>query len=136
MCPPGPTPFDSLVLSLSKDELAQDRRGSAPTTAEDYAMVDRRQFLLSAAALAASAKTGFAGDDVNPGGVFPPSVRADFPIASAETYMNSASIHPLSVHAAKALSAAHRVPGAAAPARDARISARREQEDLKSGSAR
>ena len=31
MCPPGLTPFDSLVLSLSKDELAQDRRGSAPT---------------------------------------------------------------------------------------------------------
>jgi tRNA modification GTPase len=28
---PGRTPFDSLVLSLSKDELAQDRRGSAPT---------------------------------------------------------------------------------------------------------
>jgi len=27
----GPTPFDSLALSLSKGELAQDRHGSAPT---------------------------------------------------------------------------------------------------------
>ena len=30
LCDPGGHPFDSLVLSLSKDELAQDRRGSAP----------------------------------------------------------------------------------------------------------
>ena len=28
----GPTSFDSLTLSLSKGELAQDRHGSAPTT--------------------------------------------------------------------------------------------------------
>ena len=64
--------------------------------------LDRRQFLLSAAALAASARSGFAADDVPPG-VFPASVRADFPIASAQTYLNSASIHPMSVHAARAL---------------------------------
>ena len=31
---PGPTPFDSLVLSLSRGELAQDRHGSAPTDSE------------------------------------------------------------------------------------------------------
>src|SRR5262245_26079817 len=65
--------------------------------------LDRRQFLLSAAALAASAKSAFPVDDVNPAGVFPPSVRADFPIASAQTYLNSAAIHPMSVHAARAL---------------------------------
>ncbi|MFI5178520.1 MAG: aminotransferase class V-fold PLP-dependent enzyme [Vicinamibacterales bacterium] len=60
--------------------------------------VDRRQFLLSAAALAvpmpalAGAETGF-----------PSSVRADFPIASTETYLNSAAIHPMSLTAARAL---------------------------------
>ena len=64
--------------------------------------LDRRQFLLSAAALAASAKSGFPNDDAI-AGVLPPSVRADFPIASAQTYLNSAAIHPMSVPAARAL---------------------------------
>jgi selenocysteine lyase/cysteine desulfurase len=35
--------------------------------------------------------------------VFPASVRGDFPIASAQTYLNSAAIHPMSVPCAKAL---------------------------------
>ena len=64
--------------------------------------IDRRRFLLSAAAVAASARTAFpssAGD----GGVFPSSVRADFPWASAETYLNAASIHPLSAPARRAM---------------------------------
>ena len=35
--------------------------------------------------------------------MFPPAVRADFPIASAQTYLNSAAIHPMSVPASRAL---------------------------------
>jgi len=65
--------------------------------------MDRRQFLLSAAAVAAAPRVGFAADDVPAGSVLPASVRADFPIASAQTYLNAASIHPMSVHCAKAL---------------------------------
>jgi len=64
--------------------------------------LDRRQFLLSAAALAASAKAAFPGDDASTG-ILPASVRADFPIASNVTYLNSASIHPMSAPAARAL---------------------------------
>jgi selenocysteine lyase/cysteine desulfurase len=64
--------------------------------------VDRRQFLLSAAALAASARSAFP-EPAAEGAVFPPSVRADFPIASAQTYLNSAAIHPMSVPASRAL---------------------------------
>ena len=71
--------------------------------------VDRRQFLLSAAALATTpalpafgAPAGVAAP--GEGGIFPPSVRADFPIASNQTYLNSASIHPMSVPASRALS--------------------------------
>jgi selenocysteine lyase/cysteine desulfurase len=64
--------------------------------------VDRRQFLLSAAALAASARSAFP-EPAEEGSIFPPAVRADFPIASAQTYLNSASIHPMSLPAAKAL---------------------------------
>lgn len=63
--------------------------------------IDRRQFLMSAAALAAlpvPARSAFAADSG-----FPASVRADFPIASAETYLNSASIHPMSLPASRAL---------------------------------
>ena len=69
--------------------------------------VDRRQFLLSAAALASTpALPAFgapAGAAPGEGGIFPPSVRADFPIASNQTYLNSASIHPMSVPASRAL---------------------------------
>lgn len=67
-------------------------------------MIDRRVFLMGAAAVAASARTAapWAARDA---GVFPASVRADFPWASAETYLNAASIHPLSVPAKRALAA-------------------------------
>ncbi|HEY6212433.1 MAG TPA: aminotransferase class V-fold PLP-dependent enzyme [Vicinamibacterales bacterium] len=67
--------------------------------------IDRRQFLLSAAAVAAAPRAGFAsaGDDPANGSLFPASVRADFPIASAQTYLNSAAIHPMSLVSAKAL---------------------------------
>jgi selenocysteine lyase/cysteine desulfurase len=64
--------------------------------------VDRRQFLLSAAALAATAKSAFP-ESAEEGSVFPPSVRADFPIASAQTYLNSAAIHPMSVPSSRTL---------------------------------
>jgi selenocysteine lyase/cysteine desulfurase len=64
--------------------------------------LDRRQFLLSAAALAASTRSAFP-DDAATSGLLPASIRADFPIASAQTYLNSAAIHPMSVHAARAL---------------------------------
>jgi selenocysteine lyase/cysteine desulfurase len=64
--------------------------------------VDRRQFLLSAAALAASARSAFP-EPAAEGSIFPPSVRADFPIASRQTYLNSAAIHPMSVPASRAL---------------------------------
>jgi selenocysteine lyase/cysteine desulfurase len=36
-------------------------------------------------------------------GLLPASVRADFPIAARQTYLNSASIHPMSVPASRAL---------------------------------
>jgi selenocysteine lyase/cysteine desulfurase len=64
--------------------------------------IDRRQFLLSAAALAASTRSASAREH-EAGSVFPPSVRADFPIASTETYLNAAAIHPMSLPAARAL---------------------------------
>jgi selenocysteine lyase/cysteine desulfurase len=65
-------------------------------------MIDRRRFLWSAAAVAASARTAssWAGRD---GTVFPSSVRGDFPWASSETYLNAASIHPLSAPAKRAM---------------------------------
>src|SRR5579872_5058226 len=70
--------------------------------------IDRRHFLLSAAAVAAAPRVGFAHPAAVEGGaaegsVFPASVRADFPIASAQTYLNCAAIHPMSTVCAKAL---------------------------------
>src|SRR5262249_32897647 len=69
--------------------------------------MDRRAFLKSGAAAVAlpwapsrAASTIAAGAAESP---IPASVRADFPIASAETYLNSAAIHPMSLPAARAL---------------------------------
>lgn len=64
--------------------------------------VDRRQFLMSAAAVAASVRPARA-DAPADGSIFPSSVREDFPIASTQTYLNSAAIHPMSVPASRAL---------------------------------
>jgi selenocysteine lyase/cysteine desulfurase len=64
--------------------------------------VDRRQFLLSAAALAAVPRPASAAAAAD-GEIFPPAVRADFPIASRQTYLNSAAIHPMSVPCSRAL---------------------------------
>jgi selenocysteine lyase/cysteine desulfurase len=75
----------------------------------------RREFLAGAGALAVSARSVIAGlQDARPGAVFPPSVRADFPLALAETYLNAAAIHPLGTFAARAIeqSLAYRLRGA------------------------
>jgi selenocysteine lyase/cysteine desulfurase len=65
--------------------------------------VDRRQFLLSAAAVTAAARPAAAAPAADDGSIFPASVRADFPIASTQTYLNAAAIHPMSVPASRAL---------------------------------
>jgi selenocysteine lyase/cysteine desulfurase len=75
----------------------------------------RREFLAGAGALAVSARSVFARlQDARPGAIFPPSVRADFPLALAETYLNAAAIHPLGTFAARAIeqSLAYRLRGA------------------------
>jgi selenocysteine lyase/cysteine desulfurase len=64
--------------------------------------LDRRQFLLSTAALAASTRTAFPARVPGPS-VLPASVRADFPLAATETYLDSAAQHPLGVHVARAV---------------------------------
>ena len=64
----------------------------------------RREFLVSAGALAVSARSALAAvQGARPGAIFPPSVRADFPLVSLETYMNSAAMHPLGTFAARAI---------------------------------
>ena len=84
-------------------------------------ILGRREFLASASALAATLpSTTFAkavgsstastevlaswhGAQARPGGIFPASVRADFPSVARETYLNSASIHPVGTFAADAV---------------------------------
>ena len=77
----------------------------------------RRQFLAGAGALAAALPSitfadGTAGTEVpafwhgaqaRPIPIFPASVRADFPSVLRETYMNSASMHPVGTFAADAV---------------------------------
>jgi selenocysteine lyase/cysteine desulfurase len=64
----------------------------------------RRQFLVSAGALAVSARSALAAVQApRPGAIFAASVRADFPLVSFETYMNSAAMHPLGTFAARAI---------------------------------
>ena len=76
--------------------------------------IDRRQFLLSAAAVAASARPAAASQNGAAGSVLPASVRADFPVTQSQTYLNSAAIHPMSLPASRALDAhvAFRLHGA------------------------
>lgn len=65
---------------------------------------NRRQFLSSAGALALTARPALAALQAPAkGGIFPATVRADFPGASIETYLNSAAIHPLGTFAASAI---------------------------------
>jgi selenocysteine lyase/cysteine desulfurase len=74
----------------------------------------RREFLTGAGALAVSARSAFAflptvsgadggGQMPRPGAVFPASVRADFPSVALETYLNSASMHPVGAFAARGM---------------------------------
>jgi selenocysteine lyase/cysteine desulfurase len=66
--------------------------------------IRRREFLAGAGALAVSARPLFASlQPARAGAVFPPSVRADFPLATTETYMDAAALHPLGTFAARAL---------------------------------
>lgn len=76
----------------------------------------RRQFLASAGAVALSARSALALPGTLAGaeapalqgnghasGVFPASVRADFPSVAMETYVNSAAMHPLGTFSAYAV---------------------------------
>ena len=66
--------------------------------------IGRREFLAGASALAVpSLLTRAYGAQAvasRAGAVFPASVRDDFPLASLETYMNAAALHPLGRFAA------------------------------------
>src|SRR5688500_18645554 len=64
----------------------------------------RREFLAGAGALAVSVRPTLATlQPSRPGAVFPATVRADFPGATVETYLNAAAIHPLGTFAADAV---------------------------------
>ena len=69
--------------------------------------IGRREFLAGASALAVPSllTRAYGAQTVasRAGGVFPASVRDDFPLASLETYMNAAALHPLGRFAAKAI---------------------------------
>ena len=66
--------------------------------------VGRREFLIGAGTLVASARPALAAlQDARTGAIFPPTVRADFPLALQETYLNAAAIHPLGTFAARAV---------------------------------
>ncbi len=79
-------------------------------------ILGRRQFLAGAGAIAAAIPSvtfadnfgGTGGTKVPPSwqtraGIFPASVRADFPSVARETYVNSASMHPVGTFAADAI---------------------------------
>jgi selenocysteine lyase/cysteine desulfurase len=67
-------------------------------------MMKRRDFLIGAGALAATARPALAvWQSARRASVLPAMIRADFPAASAETYLNSAAIHPLGTFAASAI---------------------------------
>ena len=65
----------------------------------------RREFIAGAGALAAASRPLFALQPAaaRPVGVFPASVRANFPLLARETYLNSAALHPVGTFAAKAI---------------------------------
>ena len=65
----------------------------------------RREFIAGAGALAAASHPLLARQaaTARPVGIFPASVRADFPLAATETYLNSAALHPVGTFAARAI---------------------------------
>jgi selenocysteine lyase/cysteine desulfurase len=68
--------------------------------------MNRREFLATTGAVAAAATSvRLHAETQSPTrpGVFPPSVRLHFPSVSTETYLNSASMHPVGIFAAEAM---------------------------------
>jgi selenocysteine lyase/cysteine desulfurase len=66
--------------------------------------MNRREFLAGAGSLAIAVKPFFAAAQTTTrAGVFPASVRADFPSVARETYLNSAAMHPVGTFAANAM---------------------------------
>ena len=63
----------------------------------------RREFLIGAGALAAVRPAAAAWQPAKGGGLFPATIRADFPGAAVQTYLNSAAIHPLGTFAVQAI---------------------------------
>ena len=71
-------------------------------------VLGRREFLAGAGSLALTSRSLFAAGAPQTAaarapGVFPPSVRADFPSVLRETYLNSAALHPVGSFTAKAM---------------------------------
>jgi selenocysteine lyase/cysteine desulfurase len=66
--------------------------------------MNRREFLVGAGSLAIAAKPLFAATQTaTRSGVFPASVRADFPSVVNQAYLNSAALHPVGTFAANAM---------------------------------
>jgi selenocysteine lyase/cysteine desulfurase len=64
----------------------------------------RRDFLIGAGALTAMLRPALAAQPLaRQGGVLPATIRADFPGAAVETYLNAAAIHPLGTFAVQAI---------------------------------
>jgi selenocysteine lyase/cysteine desulfurase len=69
--------------------------------------MNRREFLVGAGSLAVAARPLFAAAQTAPrAGVFPASVRADFPSVANQVYLNSAALHPVGTFAANAMKSA------------------------------
>ncbi|MCC7240737.1 MAG: aminotransferase class V-fold PLP-dependent enzyme [Acidobacteria bacterium] len=68
-------------------------------------ILGRRDFLAGAGALAATSRTlrGATQTAGRPVGIFPATIRADFPSVTREAYLNSAALHPLGTFAARAI---------------------------------
>src|SRR5262245_53482136 len=66
--------------------------------------MNRREFLAGAGTLGLAARPLFAAAQTaaRPG-IFPPSVRLHFPSVATETYLNSASLHPIGIFASEAM---------------------------------
>jgi len=65
--------------------------------------MNRREFIVGAGSLAIAAKPLFASTQAMRPGVFPPATRLHFPSVSTETYLNSASMHPVGIFAAEGM---------------------------------
>jgi selenocysteine lyase/cysteine desulfurase len=93
--------------------------------------MNRREFLVGAGSLAIAAKPLLAATQTaTRGGVFPTSIRADFPSVARETYLNSAAMHPVGTFAANAMKGVidHRLLGPGEGRADFNA---KQQEDLK-----